>query len=276
MVRSHFSVFTALLTCTDRFRRYRSFLHSVMSNTAASKYESIQILEAKRMLDSLIADPIQYDRWLDRFSSSLTARLTWGKRVETGEEEFLRTLHDIKNTFEQVGSRGSQLYNRFPSLLLLPDWIAPLKRTARRLQEWEANFFKRLINETRLDLAAGVAQLSFARHFIENKAVTGLSETEGAYVLGGVFEAGVDIAAAQIKSFCLALCLYPEWQDKMQTEIDAVCGERMPEFADMPSLPVTRAILVEVARWRPACPGGISQLQILIQSQSICGNTASY
>lgn len=227
-----------------------------MSTTAAGKYESIQIIEAKRLLDSLICAPKQYDRWLDRFSSSLTARLIWGKRVETGEEEFLRTLHDITNTFEQVGSRGSKLYNRFPSLLLLPEWMAPLKRTARRLHMWEANFFKRLVNETRLDMAAGMAQPSFARHFIENKASTGLSETEGAYALAGVFEAGANMTAAQVKSFCLALCLHPEWQDKMQTEIDAVCGERMPEFADMPSLPVTRAILVEVARWRPACRGG--------------------
>jgi cytochrome P450 len=241
----------------DRFRRYRAFLHSVMSTAAASKYESVQVTEAKRMLDSFISSPKQYDRWLDRFSLSLSTSLIWGKRVETGEEEFLRTLHDITNTFEQVGSRGSQLYNRFPSLLLLPDWIAPLKRTARRLHMWEANFLKRLLNETRLDTAAGAAQPSFASHFIGNKASSGLCETEGAYALGGVFEAGADMTAAQMKSFCLALCLYPEWQDKMQTEIDAVCGERMPEFADMPSLPVTRAVLVEVARWRPVCPGGI-------------------
>jgi cytochrome P450 len=258
MVCSNFSVLYNIPDISERFRRYRNFLHSVMSATAANKYESIQIIEAKRMLDSLISAPMRYDYWLDRFSSSLTTRLIWGKRVETGEEEFFRTLHDITNTFEQVSSRGSQLYKRFPSLLLLPDWIAPLKRTARRLHMWEANFFRRLVNETRLDMAAGTAQPSFARHFIENKAATGLSETEGAYVLGGVFEAGAEMTAAQMKSFCLALCLYPEWQDKMQTEIDAVCGQRMPEFADIPSLPVTRAILVEVARWRPACPGGTS------------------
>ena len=227
-----------------------------MSTTAASKFQSIQIIEAKRMLDSLISAPKQYDHWLDRSSSSLITRLIWGRRVGTGEEEFIRTLRDITDTFEQVGFRGSQLYNRFPSLLLLPDWIAPLKRTARRLHMWEANFLKRLVNETRLDMAAGAAQPSFAGHFIEKKAATGLSETEGAYALGGIFEAGTDMIAVQMKSFCLALCLHPEWQDKMQTEIDAVCGERMPEFTDMPRLPVTRAILVEVARWRPACPGG--------------------
>jgi cytochrome P450 len=261
MVCPHFLVSYNTSDFSGRFRRYRSFLHSVMSTTAASKYESIQIIEAKRMLASFISAPKQYDGWLDRFSSSLTARLIWGKRVETGEEKFLRTLHDIMNTFEQVGSRGSQLYNRFPSLLLLPDWIAPLKRTARRLHMWEANFFKRQVNETRLDMAAGIAQPTFTRHFIENKAATGLSETEGAYALAGIFEAGADITAAQMKSICLALCLYPEWQDKMQTEIDAVCGERMPDFIDMPNLPVTRAILVEVARWRPACPGGNSPPQ---------------
>jgi cytochrome P450 len=122
---------------------------------------------------------------------------------------------------------------------------------------WEANFLKRLVNETRLDMGAGMAQPSFARHFVTHKAAARLSETEGAYALGSVFDTGADMMAAQMKSFCLALCRHPEWQDKMQTEIDAVCGDRMPEFSDIPSLPVTRAVLVEVARWRPACPGGI-------------------
>lgn len=240
----------------DRFRRYQTFLHTVMANTAAGTYDSMQIIEAKRMLDSLISAPSQYDRWLDGFSASVTARLTWGKHVETGGEEFFRTLHDISQTFEQVGDRGSKIYSRFPSLLLLPDWIAPLKRTARSLHMWETNFFKRLINETRLDMAAGATQPSFAWHFIQNKS-SGLSETEGAHALGGVFEVASRMIAAQMKSFCLALCLYPEWQDKLQTEIDAICGDRVPEFADMQSLPVTRAILVEVTRWRPACPVGV-------------------
>src|SRR5271163_5177136 len=89
-----------------RFRRYRKFLHSVMSDTTASKYESLQIIEAKRMLYSLISAPTQYDRWLDRFSASLTVRLIYGKRVETGNEEFLKTLHDIIHTLEHVGAPG--------------------------------------------------------------------------------------------------------------------------------------------------------------------------
>lgn len=227
-----------------------------MSNTASAKYESLQVIEAKRMIHSLIKEPEQYDRWLDRFSASLTVRLIYGKRVETGDETFLKTLHEIIHTLEHVGAPGSHLCDWFPSLLLLPDWLSWSKKTGRRLHNREANFFKSLVNETRAEIASGTAQPSFARHLIEDKAGADLSEIEGAYLLGVVFEAGADTTAAQMKSFLLALCLYPEWQKKMQDEIDAVCDDRMPEFSDMPNLPITRAILVEVARWRPASPGG--------------------
>ena len=53
-----------------------------------------------------------------------------------------------------------------------------------------------------------------------------------------------------------AMAHYPYWFEKLQKEIDEVCGDRMPSMADSPRLPTLRAILKEGLRWRPPVPTG--------------------
>lgn len=48
----------------------------------------------------------------------------------------------------------------------------------------------------------------------------------------------------------LAMVAYPEVVPKAQKELDAVVGDRLPQFEDMPNLPYIRAMVKEVLRWR--------------------------
>jgi cytochrome P450 len=51
---------------------------------------------------------------------------------------------------------------------------------------------------------------------------------------------------------------HPEWQRKIQKEIDEQCGGRMPELTDTPNLPTLRACIKETMRWRPNVPTGVA------------------
>ena len=63
---------------------------------------------------------------------------------------------------------------------------------------------------------------------------------------------------AVIGAFFAAMALYPEVQKRAQQELDAVVGtERLPDFADRPSLPYINAIVKESLRWHPAAPMGV-------------------
>jgi len=73
-----------------------------------------------------------------------------------------------------------------------------------------------------------------------------------------LFEAGTGTTSALMMSFCLCMCLFPEWQEKGAEEVSNVCGDNLPEFSDMPNLPTVRAIIKEVGRWRPVTAGGNS------------------
>jgi len=60
-----------------------------------------------------------------------------------------------------------------------------------------------------------------------------------------------------MKSFLVAMLLYPDIQKKAQAELDSVIGrERLPTFEDRPNLPFIDAVCKEVLRWRPVTPLG--------------------
>lgn len=64
-------------------------------------------------------------------------------------------------------------------------------------------------------------------------------------------------------SFLLAIVLHPQWLTKLQTEVDSVCGPtRLPTLDDMPHLPLVRAVIKEVLRWRPVTAGGVPHYSI--------------
>jgi len=53
-----------------------------------------------------------------------------------------------------------------------------------------------------------------------------------------------------MNSLILGLVAFPEVVPKAHKELDAVVGDRMPQFQDIPNLPYIRAMVKEVLRWR--------------------------
>jgi cytochrome P450 len=63
---------------------------------------------------------------------------------------------------------------------------------------------------------------------------------------------------AVLKSFFLAMALYPDVLRKAQEELDRVIGsERLPELSDMDELPYISALMKELLRWACPVPFGI-------------------
>lgn len=91
-----------------------------------------------------------------------------------------------------------------------------------------------------------------------------------AYVVGTLLEAGSGTTAAAMMSFVLAMVYHPDWQQRMQEEVYRVVGtERLPEFEDLPRLPLVRAIIKDNLRWRPVTAGGKSGTLVALCSGRI-------
>jgi hypothetical protein len=60
-----------------------------------------------------------------------------------------------------------------------------------------------------------------------------------------------------MKSFFVAMIIWPDIQKKAQDELDSVIGrDRLPTFVDRPRLPFVDAVYKETMRWRPVTPVG--------------------
>lgn len=233
-------------------------MHVMTMQAAATSYQPVQVYESERLLYDMIKTPEKYEHLLERYAGAVIMRLGYGKTVETGDEPYVRDVLKVVHTVERVASPGAYLVDTFPILMYLPTWLAPFKREAARLHDFEIKLFRRLLFEVRDKMKAEKSPRCFARTFLERQSEFGLSDDEGAYVIGTLFEAGAGTTAAAMMSFILSMCHHPEWQKKMQQEVDQVVGDgRIPDFNDIPSLPMVRAVAKEVLRWRPVTAGGI-------------------
>ena len=69
--------------------------------------------------------------------------------------------------------------------------------------------------------------------------------------------------SSTLKTFFLAMCLYPDVQKRAQAELDAVVGTgRLPDHADRRSLPYVDALVKETIRWQPAAPLALPHVSI--------------
>ena len=248
---------------SDVWRNGRKLMHHVTNTNVVKNYHPTQVLESTRMLRDLIREPDRYEQWFERYSSSLIFRLAFGKTIQSGQEDVYKKILHVVHTVERVASPGAYLVDSLPSLMYVPAFLAPFKQELSILHQEELQLFRGLLEDVRSELQSGKDSESWARTFIENQSEFDLTNDQGAYVIGTLFEAGAGTTAAAMMSYMLAMVNSPEWLHKMQVEVDSVCGaQRLPNLDDMAQLPTVRAVVKEVLRWRPVTAGGIPHLLV--------------
>lgn len=232
-------------------------MHQLTMPAKAASYEASQSIESKRLVYNLLRDPLNVNRHLQLYSGGLIFRIGYGKRLKDHNEPYLRRIVQVNHNLERIASPGAYLVDTLPFLKYLPSWLAPFKQEAAKLHDEELGLFRELIQMVRNDQQRGVAKPCFALSLVANQEKYELSDDEGAYAVGTMFEAGSGTTTAAMLSFVLAMTHYPEWQEPLWEELDRVCEDRMPEFADIPELPIVRAVVKETLRWRPVTAGGV-------------------
>lgn len=97
-------------------------------------YETIQELESMKLLYDMIIRPSDASRHCQRFSASLVFHLAYGKRLGDDGADLDAVLEVLAN-FVRDTYPGAHLVDTFPVLDLLPDFLAPWRREARRKHE---------------------------------------------------------------------------------------------------------------------------------------------
>ncbi|QRV91881.1 cytochrome P450 family protein [Ceratobasidium sp. AG-Ba] len=157
--------------------------------------------------------------------------------------------------------------NIIPWLKYVPSWF-PGAGWKRKANEWRANkdrAFNEPFDWTKSQIAANLAAPSIVNNLLakmankEMRSQGNIEEEEDVirWVAGTLLPAGSDTTVSSMSTFILAMILHPEIQTRVQKELDAVIGDRLPELEDRESLPYFEAVLKEIMRWRPVGPTGI-------------------
>ena len=248
-----------LLPYGEEWREFRKLSNHVAMKKMADTYQPLQEDEAIRMVHDLIQNPGSYETFFERYAASVIMRLAFGITLYTGKEDVAVRILKVVHNVERIASPGAYLVDIFPSLMHLPDFLASFKREGKRLHAEELDLFtsQMLDVEKRLDAGDPTASDTFAAKWLQNQSSYNLTPHQAAYVVGTLFEAASGTTSAAMMSFMLAMTLYPSAYTKLKSELDTVCGNRIPTFADVPKLPYMRACVKETLRWRPVTAGGV-------------------
>lgn len=232
-----------------------------MHTSALASLHSYPTRERDRFLYLMGSDPSKYLEWIEQFTSRTVSRLSWGTAKPA---QILR--HTTFGLLQTISPSGA-LPNIISFLQHVPLALSPWKKKEAARHALEDRLFKANIDFVRRSLESGRGEESFVGTFMksqlpaegkdEKERLKWGDQEEAMHVVGLMAIAGALTIGSPIQSYILAMCHYPEAQKALQEEIDRVCEGRCPQWEDREKLPMLRAVVKEVIRWRPPVPTGI-------------------
>lgn len=174
-----------------------------------------------------------------------------GFSVRSASDPYIRDNEDF--TAEIMNSFRPDCFpsNVFPFLRYMPYWLVPSLRKMENLrkkyveQMWS---FRSKIEESVKD---GSAMESIYKHFLLNRGDYAVTDEESVHTFQTMIDGGTRSPHNNLLAFLFLMMEYPEWQRKLQEEVDQVVGkDRIPSYKDIPNLPTVRAIVKEGVRYR--------------------------
>lgn len=226
----------------------------LLSARASACYTPVQDLEStvlvKNLLDSTGSD---FSKQYERFAASIVYSLTYGFRIETGEEWQLQTARQVLANFVQTLDNSAWIVNALPFLNALPRFLTPWKKTAEEWHRLEAD-----LHMANMEGALASKSWNWSKDLKHAKEAEGMPDLEIAWDLGILCDAGNETTRVTLEIFTLACLAYPEFLPKAQEELDrVVVTGRLPDFEDLDKLPYVHAVVEETFRWRHLLPSGM-------------------
>ncbi|KKK12914.1 hypothetical protein AOCH_000477 [Aspergillus ochraceoroseus] len=229
---------TALLPYTKQWRLHSRIQTKFLKPVWAERYAPLYDLESKQLLlDFLHGDHDIRDVFL-RFSYSLTATLTYSKRIETVDGKMLRVIVEASESIAQMSATPMvSLVQLFPILNRLPRPLAPWKALGDEIYEKATALYRDCWTEGQKSQS-----WNWLRGAFDRSVTADIDTEEFIHIIGFIFDAGAEPMTGVMEIFVLAMLTFPD----------------MPAGEDLVHLPYTMAILEETLRWRSIAPGGFA------------------
>jgi cytochrome P450 len=249
----------------DEWRLQRKNMVQNFNSFAASRYHSLQELEARKLTMDLIrnngGENLQASiKWT---VGKLIMRVVYGYDVVGSDDEFLSLGLNMTENVGRALKPETFLVNLIPQLKYLPKWapgtgfwqIAKEYKAQMDDTTWKPFLWAKKNMTTGLSHQPNMCSKAISE---ADKALTEAEERNIALAAVGTFGGGLDTNWSLLSLFFLLMILHPSVQKRAQEEIDRVIGnERLPDTVDKDALPYVRSIITEILRWCPPLPLGV-------------------
>ncbi|KAI0295307.1 cytochrome P450 [Multifurca ochricompacta] len=252
-----------MLPYGDRWRRLRRAFHAHFDATTSKEYRPLEMQAVQRLLRNLLENPDNFSQHLKHMAGQVILSIAYGIDVRPEGDPHVAVAEAVLEAVSVVSSNSwAMLLDMMPWLLYMPGWFpgASIKHEASKWLPIVDSMIGKPHAEVKAALADGRAPPSVAAKMIlqldENSSEEEIWTTKA--IPGFVYLVGADTTVSSLRTFFLAMALYPEVQRKAQAEIDSITsGSRLPDFSDMASFTYVDALIKEVLRWHPVAPLGI-------------------
>ena len=243
-----------LMGIGDNFWRHRNFIHTIMVDSSRQMFYEYPIMENKLTLRRFLDYPNKWSENVITHAARVAARLAWGD-----PKHATKLLTVVPDLLKAISPGPGPLPNLLPFLQFLPEFISPYKRAEAKRKQEMAEAFYAAQEEVANAVKNGTAVDSWMKIWLEKNINRGkLDQHEAAHAVGSNSLVAIATIGSPMHSFFLAMAHYPSWLPRLQKEVDVVCGDsRLPTLADLPEMPILRAVVKEVIRWRQAVPSGV-------------------
>lgn len=226
-------------------------LHGAVSITAINKYQELMDDEATFSLSALIESPSSFHDEFLRYAYSVLTSSMLGFSIHSASHSFIRDNEDF--TAEIMNSFRPDCFpsNVLPVLQHFPRWLVPSLQKMEKLRKEYVDQMWSFRRKIETSIKDGSAIDSIYKHFLLNRDVYTVTEEESVHVFQAMVDGGTRSPHNNLLTFLFLMMEYPEWQKKLQAEVDDVVGnDRTPTYQDIPNLPTVRAIVKETVRYR--------------------------
>ncbi|KAJ3561433.1 hypothetical protein NP233_g10196 [Leucocoprinus birnbaumii] len=250
----------ALLPYGTWWRRHRRTFHDYFHPNIVGIYKPVQLNTARKLLKNLLEAPQNFDRWIPYAAGSNIMEITYGIKPSL-EDPYAHRAEEALVGIADMGTPGRYLVEMFPIMKYIPAWFpgASWRRKAEYYRDINRDVCYLPWNLVKDQTKSGSAPPSVAATLIEKLPEADAPDRQdeeriAMHTCAVSFIGGADTSISAIRTFFMAMCLFPEVQRKAQAELDSVLDGRLPEFDDRPSLPYINAIVKENMRWQLVLP----------------------
>ncbi|KAJ8388423.1 hypothetical protein AAFF_G00132990 [Aldrovandia affinis] len=195
--------------------------------------------------------------------ANVISSLLFGHRFDYSDAHFQTILRLDAEAVALAGTARAQLYDAFPGLM---KYLPGPHQTIHSHYAKILDFLKEEINKHKEDWDP-----SNPRDYIDtylgemerkkDDSAAGFNAETLAICTLDMFEAGTETSATTLRWGFLFMIKYPEFQKKVQAEIDRVIGQsRQPTMADRANMPYTDAVIHEIQRMGNIVPLGFPKM----------------